>query len=306
MNEKEQSRHFLIGFACALAGTTLFSMKGILVKLSYQHGIDPVSLMLLRMGFSLPFYLMVIALERNHIKSTVTPRLLSIVIGLGVLGYCVASYLDLMGLERIGAGLERILLYTYPAMVMILSVVFLRKPVHPKMWVALAMVLSGLVLVLFFTGGGTTFTGSREEWIGVLLVLGSALSFSVYFIGTGEVTRTLTPRSYTAMAMLGASFAIVLLYLVDHSFRDIDDYPPAVYLYAALIAVFCTVIPSFLVAEGISRIGSSMAGITSGFGPVLTLVVAAMVLGETLNIFQIAGFVVVIAGIVVLGRLKPC
>jgi len=299
----QDTEHLQSGFIYAALGTVLFSCKGILIKLCYQHGATPELVMTLRMLFAAPFYIAVLFLylpaEKNKLNSK---RLLHITV-LGVLGYYLASFLDLTGLLYISASLERIILYTYPVIVVLLSVLFTRKRYTRTTTTFIGVIYTGLAVV-FLHEQSNHSANSKELLEGILFVLASAFSFAIYFVGTENVTRIVKPRFYTALAMLSASLAIFVHSALTIDFSTLVTQSKEIYYLCFTIAVFCTVIPSFLVSAGIHRIGAAKAGAVGSIGPLVTLVFAVLFLDESLSVIQIVGFAIVIYGVYSLSRQK--
>jgi len=301
------------GLFLAGLGTAFFSCKGILIKLCYQHGATPDMVITLRMLFAFPFYLLVALRAYAAAAHAVNARQLMITALFGVIGYFLSSLLDLNGLVYVSASLERIILYTYPAMVLVLSVLFLQKEFNYRMALCIAVIYLGLVVVFFYqknsgeTSGALTF-GALHFTAGFvrgsLLVAASAFTYSVYLIGTEFMMRTMPNRFYTAFAMMAASIAIFIYGGIRISADAILHQSMAIYVLTLLIAIFCTVIPSFLVSAGIQRIGAAKAGAVGTLGPIVTILLGVTVLGESIVPLQLPGFLLVIGGIYFLSQQK--
>ena len=277
-------------------GAILFSAKAVLVKLTMPYGIDAVPLLALRMLFSLPFNIAVlIAITAGEPKPTSKMPWLR-VIGLGIVGYYLASYFDFLGLEYISASLERVILYSYPTMVLVLSAIFLGRKVNLPQIIAVALCYAGIFVAIWF-GPSAQVQGNLAS--GVTLIFLSALTYAIYLIGSGELIPKIGVWRFTAWAMITSTVCIVIHFLVIHPPFQLLGYPRQVY-YAAAMALFATVIPSFLISEGIKRIGASNAAIIGGIGPVSTIVLASIFLGEKFTLAQVLGTLLVIAGVVYL------
>lgn len=298
------SNHRYYGFILLFLGTFLFSAKGVFIKLAYVYHVPPVVLMTLRMLMAMPFYLWVLRQELKKAPSqTLNVQTIGLCIVFGLFGYYVASFLDLTGLQYLPANIERLILYAYPSFVILLSVVFLRQPLSLAKFNCIVIIYSGLLWV--FASDIKALETSPEIILGALLVAGSALSFAVFFIGSELMMRKLPSRLFTSIAMLGASAAIVLHFSLTLPWQNLFNQALPVYGYALTIAFFCTVIPSFLLAAGIAKVGAASGSMAGGISPVFTLLLAYFLLGETLNIYQGIGFVVVVFGVIKLSRLKP-
>ncbi|HNN86643.1 MAG: DMT family transporter [Pseudomonadales bacterium] len=284
---------WLVGVAALL-----FACKGTVIKLMYAQGASVADVMLLRMLFSVPIYVWVAVTRIRYEAKALLKKLLILVVGIGVLGYYVASYLDLLGLQTISAGLERIILYTYPVFVLLLSVPLLHKKISWSVGVCAAIIYVGLLMVFFADIRMQPHVSLTETGKGALWVLLSALSFSLYVIGSDYCMRVLSSALFTAVAMLSASGMIVLHYaFTQSSFVAILYLPPTIYGLAAITAIFFTVLPSFMMSAGIKQIGPDKAGAVGMIGPVATVLIAGLVLGEAVSVLQMAGLAVVMLGV---------
>jgi drug/metabolite transporter (DMT)-like permease len=203
-----------------------------------------------------------------------------------------------LGLQTISAGLERIILYTYPVFVLLLSVPLLHKKISWSVGVCAAIIYVGLLMVFFADIRMQPHVSLTETGKGALWVLLSALSFSLYVIGSDYCMRVLSSALFTAVAMLSASGMIVLHYaFTQSSFVAILYLPPTIYGLAAITAIFFTVLPSFMMSAGIKQIGPDKAGAVGMIGPVATVLIAGLVLGEAVSVLQMAGLAVVMLGV---------
>ena len=292
------------GILFGIIGAALFSTKPVLIKFIYVYDVSPAVLMALRMGFSLPFYLVfaVLAFQQRKRENTPTDysvRTLMITALIGVNGYYVASYLDLEGLTRITAQFERLILFTYPIFVSILGAVFLGIPITRQVFLSLVLTYSGLAVI--FTHdlhdlGPEVVTGS-------LLVLVAGILFAGYVVFSKGPINRLGSRLFTCFAMMAASFAILVHFLIMNDVSELQQ-PWQVYGLVMAIAVFSTVLPTFLIAEAIARIGPGPTSIMGSVGPVFTSLMAVFVLGEKFGIAHLIGTVLIVAGIIWLAR-KP-
>ena len=292
------SRPMLSGGLLVLLAAVGFSAKAVLVKLAYASSprLDAITLMGLRMLLSLPFFL-VVALwsHRNGKQDRLIPRDLATVAGLGILGFYLAGFLDFAGLSYISAGLERLILFLYPTLVVLFSAVFFRKPMHTRERIALLLSYLGIALVF----GSTAMTYTPRLVLGSVLVFGAALSFALYILISGRFVRRIGSTRFTAYVMSSACIATVVHFAVTRHGLAALDLPLRVYAIAVSMAIFSTVIPAFLFNAGMQRIGSNSTSIISSVGPVLTLFFAYVLLGETLTPAQVVGTALVIAGVVI-------
>lgn len=280
-----------------LIGSVCFAGKAVLIKLAYRHDIDPVSLLALRMLFSLPFFLVIAWNARQKAIAAQEPPLTRKdwlqIIGLGLLGYYLASLFDFWGLEYISAGLERLVLFTYPTLVVIISFIFMGKRIT-KLQV-LALVLTYLGIAVAFMDHLLNDAASNFLMGGILVFI-SALVFALYLIGGSNIIPRFGTQRFTALALTAAGVAILLQHGITHQWR-LFHYPTEVYGLALLMAIFSTVLPSFMVSEGLRVIGPSNTAIISSFSPIAIIVLARIFLGEHFGWLQWLGTAFVIGGV---------
>lgn len=276
-----------------------FSSKAVLVKLAYgYHGeVDAITLMALRMLISLPFFIAAaLWLQRSNRTVTLNRRDWIGVIGLGFLGYYLASFLDFSGLQYISAGLERLILFLYPTLVIVLSAFLQKRPVHRYERAALLISYSGIAMVFW----NDTDFGSTQTILGSALVLASAMAFALFMIGSGVAIHRLGPARFTSYSMTAASLCTGFHFGLTHESISLD-LPTRIYGLAALMAIVSTVIPAFLMSAGIRRIGPGNASIISSIGPVATLVLAYLLLDEKITPSQAIGTALIISGALIIG-----
>jgi len=288
------------GVTLAVVGTFLFALKSIFVKLAFAAGANATLLLTLRMSMALPFYLGVLwhlrtrndrkPLWRNHIiRATL----------LGFLGYYLASYLDLAGLEQVSAQLERLTLFTYPAMVAVLAWLFLGEQINRKIILAIALSYFGVFLMY---GQERTFTATGNTRLGVILVTCSALSYSFYILFAKPTMRHIGSRQFTSLAMIGSTFFVAVHFAVTQPLSSLVQAKPIVYVYGIVLAFVCTVIPSFMINEAIMRIGATRTTVIGSVGPVLTMLLAILVLSEPSSVQHFVGMAVAIYGVSLVAR----
>lgn len=296
---KFEAGHIIASGAIVFTGAVLFSTKAILVKLALPYGVEPVPLLLLRMIFAFPFYVAVLICisrckqkENQAISNKQTPWIR--VILLGFVGYYLASYFDFLGLKFISASLERVILYAYPTIVLIISALIGKKRVTIHQFVAVAICYLGIFIAVRF---GTQESTESNLVFGVILIFLSATTYAIYLVGSGQLIPQMGVWKFTSMAMLVSTGCVVIHCLFTVPLPKIASYPPEVYGYAFAMATFATVIPSFLISEGIKRIGASNAAVIGGVGPISTIILAAIFLGETFTTAQLIGTLFVVAGV---------
>ena len=281
-----------VGFVCAALGALGFAFKAILVKASYRYGTDAETLLCLRMGYALPLLgLMAWMLQRREPRRLACADWLELGL-LGVLGYYLASYLDFLGLKYISAALERIVLFIYPTLVVLMSALFLGKPLMRRTALLLALSYAGVALAVapdLHAGGGETL-------LGVALVLGSTLSFAIYIMRSGQAVLRLGSTRVTAYATGIACVLCVLQFIALRPLRALAQ-PWQVHALGIAMAVFSTVLPIWLVTEAIRRLGAPTAAMFGSLGPVFTILLAWLLLDEPVNAVQLTGAALVIAAV---------
>lgn len=289
------NRDVLLGVVFALLAAVGFSAKAILVKLAYLDSVDAVTLLALRMVFSVPFFIAVaLWIRRQHAAPLNThDRLL--VLGLGLIGYYCSSFLDFLGLQYISAGLERLILFLYPTMTVILTALLYKRPIGKGVMAAMALSYAGIALVFLHDVG----TKEGSIVVGASLVFASTLSYSIYLVGAGHAIARIGTMRFTAYAMVVASGASLLQFVLIRPLSALD-LPLRVYELSIAMAIFSTVLPVFLLSFAIKRIGSGSASLIGSIGPVSTIYMAYVFLGESLSWLQIVGSLLVLAGVLVI------
>lgn len=286
------------GLAIAVGGAVLFSAKAIVAKLLYRYQVDAITVVALRMFFSVPVF-GAIALWQMRTQSPLSAADRWAIVGLGLIGYYLSSTLDFLGLQFISVGLERLILFLTPTFVVLLTSVMLRRHISRIEWMAMAVSYAGIVLVFAHdikSGMGSVVTGS-------VLVLGSALAYAIYLLYSGEMVRRVGATRLVAYAMCVASAACIAQFFVLRP-ASVLIQPADVYWLSAVNGVFCTLLPVFMTMVAVQRIGAPTASQAGMVGPVSTLFFGAIVLGEPVTVIQLAGTALVIAGIFMLSKKK--
>lgn len=286
-------KSFKIGFLLAAGGTSLFALKSIFVKLAYAQGIDTDTLLLMRMLFAAPFYIIILLWSWNS-KDCIKPINSEYrrIIALGFIGYYLSSWLDLEGLNYISAQLERMTLYTYPIMTTLLGALLLKEKISKQIMIALVLTYSG-VIVLY---AHEATVDSVYASLGVILVVLSALVFAFYVIYSKALINRLGSRLFTSIAMLSSTVFVMLHFGITHRFSNLHINNNAI-IYALLLAIFSTVLPSFMMTEAIARIGAARTSIMGTLGPIITIGLAILWLDEPFGIYHILGIALVMLGI---------
>ena len=282
------------GIAFAVAGTLAFSLRPILIKLSYAAApVSPVTLLFLRMTLSLPFFLAVAWWLRSQ-EPRLSARDWAAVAGLGFIGYYGASFLDFIGLQYVGAGVGRLILFLYPTLVLIISFFFLHKRPTRRQLGALFLTYAGMALVV-----SNQVHGGAEGKLfvfGAALVFASALLYAVYLVAGGELIKRVGSMRFTAYSMVVATAPAIVQFFLLEPMSSLQ-LPAAIWIYAIVLATFSTVLPLFLQAEALKRIGATEFGLIGALGPVSVAVTSALGLDEPFTWVQAVGGALVIVGV---------
>ena len=290
-----------VGLVLAVVGAIAFSGKAIIVKLAYRHGVDAVTLIMLRMLFALPIFALM-AWWASRGQAALTRRDWLGVVWLGFTGYYLASFLDFAGLAYISASLERLILYLNPTLVMLLGLLLYRRRVLQGQIIGMAISYCGVALVF---GHELVQQGLSERSgtaLGGLLVFLSAISYAVYLVYSGEMVRRIGSLRLVGLASTVACLCCLLQFVLLRPISTAFAVAPEVVWLSLLNATLCTAVPVLLVMMAIERIGASMAAQTGMIGPMSTIVMGGLILGEPFTVWVAVGSVLVIAGILVFSR----
>ena len=286
----------------AVIGSIAFSGKAIIVKLAYRYGVDAVTLIMLRMLFALPFFA-IMAWWASRGKPPLTRKDWLGVLGLGFTGYYLASFLDFAGLAFISASLERLILYLNPTLVMLLGLVLFKRRISSKQLLGMGVSYCGVALVF---GHEVAVQGVGERsgaaW-GALLVFLSAISYAVYLVYSGELVKRLGALRLVGLATTAACLLCIAQFVVLRPLSAALVAPEVVWL-SMLNATACTVVPVLMVMMAIERIGAGMTAQIGMIGPLSTILMGALILGEPFTAWVAAGTALVIAGIYIFTRSK--
>lgn len=295
-----ETRNRTIGVLLAAGGAGLFSLKGVVIKLAFAEGIGVSQLLTLRMAFSLPVYLAVGIYAFMRLKRQPSLRTYAAAAGLGIMSYYISSWLNFEGLKYVSAQLERLILYIYPTMVAAMSWFFLKDKLTSRHVIALLLAYAG-VAILF---GAEIGHQGPNAWLGGGLIFAGAFIYAVYVTASKPVIARMGSTLFTAFAMSAASIA----FLTQSGIEMAIHAPPPVtangYWLALTLAIVCTVIPSFMIAEAISRIGPGPMSAVGGVGPVVAAWAAVMILHEPFGWPHLAAMVLTIIGVWLLAKPK--
>jgi drug/metabolite transporter (DMT)-like permease len=289
----------IAGFLITLLGAILFSTKAIIVKKAFAHAaVDPVTLLTLRMLFSLPFYLAAAffaSTRQGNIK--MTRRQWLITLAVGFTGYYLSSLFDFIGLQYISAGLERLILFLYPTFAVLLNYKIFGQRIQKNQFFALLLTYAGILLA--FAGEMKINSGNNGFYWGSFMVLLCAVTYSLYLVGSGRMVAQLNSAKFTAYAMLSATAGIFVHFLISGNYEMVQHRD--LWWYGILLALLATVLPSFFLAAGIKRIGSNNVSIILSIGPVSTILQAHYFLNEPVFTTQLIGTAFVVMGVLMLG-----
>jgi drug/metabolite transporter (DMT)-like permease len=286
------------GLALAAGGSIAFSGKAIIVKLAYRYGVDAVTLIMYRMLFALPLFV-ALAWWAGRGKPPLTRRDLLVVCGLGFCGYYLSSFLDFAGLQFITASLERLILYLNPTVVLVLSVLLFRRRVSPRQWVAMALSYAGVLLVF----GHELRLEGADTALGAALVFASALSYAVYLVYSGEEVKRLGSLRLTGWATTVACLLCIAQFALLRPLSAMAVAPEVIWL-SVLNATLCTFAPVLMVMMAIERVGAGITAQTGMIGPVSTITMGVLILGEPFTAWVAAGTALVLLGVWVLARAR--
>ncbi|WP_421724873.1 DMT family transporter [Bauldia sp.] len=285
-----------MGYVFAAVGALAFSTKAVVIKLAYEETIDPETLLALRMAFAMPFYLVIGALSVRDHRREDRPlpnwRQIAGAAAVGLLGYWFASYMDFLGLVYITAQFERLILFTYPMFVVIFGALFFKQPIRAHTVAGIAISYAGLAAIF---GEKLTSLGS-DVVLGATFVLLAAIAFALYQLVAKPLIQVIGPRLFTCIAMSGAAAgAFIQFFLTQPASALIVS--PLMIGYAIMLAVGATVLPSFFLNAALHRISAQANATIGTLSPVMTIVLAVLILGETLTTVDVIGTALVLAGV---------
>lgn len=286
----------LWGAIMVFIGAIGTSSKAILAKLAYVYGIDAISLLAIRMLMVFPIFAAIAWYAYRRLHPKPAAKYYFQLIPIGLLGYYLASFLDFQGLQYVPAAIERLILFTYPTLVVLLSRIILKTRINTRQWMALMLAYAGILIVLV----GDLDVSTREGiWKGGIWIFMAALCYASYIIGSHRLIPIFGVAYFTSLAMSIASVGVFI-----HSYlkgaQDLFSYPQPVYEYIGIMGVVSTILPAFLISAGIKRIGPGNTAIIGSVGPVSTIVLAYLLLDEPFGGIQIVGTLAVMAGVLLI------
>ena len=286
-----QTSRFTSGLLLAAAGAIAFSGKAIIVKLAYQYGVDSITLLMFRMLFAMPFFLL-LAWWAGRGQAPLTRRDVWGVLGLGFSGYYLSSYLDFLGLQYISASFERLILYLNPTLVLILGWVLYKRKITYRQGVAMAVSYSGVLLVF---GHEISLVGDNV-FLGATLVFLSAVTYAIYLSYSGQLVQRLGSLRLAGLATTVACFFCILQFVLVKPLSALNVAPEVIGL-SVLNATACTVLPVLMIMMAIERIGAGLTSQVGMIGPMSTLTMGVFFLNEPFTIWILAGTALVLGGV---------
>ncbi|MBI3145641.1 MAG: DMT family transporter [Pseudogulbenkiania sp.] len=290
------------GIVMALLAALGFSAKAIFVKLGYRYGAGAEALLVLRMAFALPFFLLMAwrsgmaaggrRLERRDWWQLAV---------LGLLGYYLSSLLDFIGLQYVSAALERLTLFIYPTLVLFISALWLGKRYPGKVWLGVGLAYLGVTLAFIQDLQDAELGG--QALLGLAWVVASTVSYALYLVGSDEAITRIGATRFTALATLGACAAVFVHFAVTSPLAALV-LPGPVYLIGLAMGLFSTALPVWCLNMAIRQLGAGKAASVGTLGPVLTMAMGWLILGESLTLLQVLGAMLVIGGVGMIGRSK--
>ena len=282
----------------ALAGSIAFSGKAIIVKLGYRYGVDAITLLMLRMLLALPFFV-VLSWWASRGKAALTRAQWLQVIFLGFTGYYLASFLDFLGLQYISASLERLILYLNPTIVLLLGWLLWGKKITRRQMGAFALSYAGVLLVF----GHEAKLEGLNVGLGAALVFASALAYAVYLSYSGQLVQQLGSLRLAGLATSVACFFCIAQFVVLKPLSMLQVPTPVLWL-SLLNATACTVAPVLMVMMAIERLGAARTAQIGMIGPMATILLGVWLLDEPMNLWIVAGTILVLSGVYLVSRSK--
>jgi drug/metabolite transporter (DMT)-like permease len=286
-----------IGIFMAICGSLLFSTKAVLVKLAYQYPVDAVSLLTIRMLTALPIYIIILLMGKKGLLSLRRSHWLMTLIA-AFLGYYTASFLDFWGLQFVDASVERLILFTYPTFIVLILWVFYRESFTRK--VGFALLLSYVGVLWVFSPQFHAVSLTEGFWMGALAIFLCAVAYAVYMVFSQRLIPHFGSSRYTSIVMMLACGFVIGHYVFTLPIDQITKFDTPVYLYGIAMGILATVLPSYLINFAIQRIGASKTAIIASVGPVSTITLAYIFLGERLVWQQWIGAIFIVWSVTVI------
>lgn len=277
-----------------------FSTKAIMTKLAYQAGADAILVLFLRLLFALPFYLILAYYYQKKSTTTLTTKDWILVLVLGWIGYYLSSLFDFIGLQYVPASLERLILFTYPTLTVIFYSILFKSKLQKKDYLGLALTYVGIGIIYI----GNDEFNQPDIIFGSILIFLCAITYALYLVGSGQLIPKIGAQRYTSYAMLSSTLAIFLHKIIDTGIPSFDNIPTNIIWLGVALAIVATVIPSITLAESIKLIGTEKSSIMATLGPVITIILANIVLEEPYSLRQFLGTLFILSGVYLVGKIS--
>jgi drug/metabolite transporter (DMT)-like permease len=291
-----QKQYF--GVFLGICSAACFSTKAIMVKYAYMYHADTIFILFLRLFFSLPIYILIAYIYSKKTTTPITRKEWVWIVLLGIIGYYLSSLFDFIGLKYISASLERLILFVYPTMIVVLNTLLFKSKLQRKDYIALALTYIGI----FFIYLGNSESTSRNLIIGSALVFACALTYAFYIVGSGKLIPKIGAQRYTSYVMIVSSIAVIIHQGVVNGIPDLSTVSPPILWIGFAMAMIATVIPSLTLAQAIKILGTEKSSIIATLGPVFTIALANYLLNEPFTIRQAIGTIFIITGVFIVSK----
>ena len=287
-----------LGVFLGVCSAACFSTKAIMVKIAYMYGADTVFILFLRLFFSLPLYIILAVIYSKNADMKITRIQWIWIVLLGFIGYYISSLFDFMGLSYISASLERLILFIYPTLIVVLNTLLFGSKLQRKDYLALVLTYIGI----FFIYLGNTESPTENLIKGSILVFACALTYAFYIVGSGRLIPVIGAQRYTAYAMLVSTLSVMLHQGLVNGIPDLTHTSSEILWIGFAMAIIATVIPSLTLAQSIKLIGTEKSSIIATLGPVFTIALANIILKEPFTLRQGIGTAFIITGVWIVGK----
>jgi len=285
-----------LAIIATITGSILFSGKGILAKAGMAHGASAMEMLALRMAFAAPIYAAVLAWSLTRRK--VSFRALTKAAGLGLLGCYVSPTLNFYGLSTVSASLERVLIYACPALIILIAFLKGRERINRFTLVSLLICYVGVAISCFGRDG----SNATADPLGVCSILLGCVTWSFFVVESAQMQKGMGTLVFTSTAMLSSALACGIQSILSGHLQQFTHPPAGVLPIAIILATLCTAAPSYLTSFGLRILGPGRSAALTMFGPLLTPLMAAVILGEHMSGPQVSGFIIVLSGGILLSR----
>ncbi len=291
-----------VDYIFLMIGIIGFSVKSVFIKLGYSYGVSANSLFILRMVLSLPFYLLVLFfyLRKKSIKNKFQNKQIIFLLVISSICYYIAILSDMYGLEFVNVIIERTILFIFPTIVALLSIVMLGKKYGSRLFISLLICYLGVILTIYSEANSVKFTHHNILY-GVILIFISAISYAIFFIASEKALQIIDANIFNTLAMI-ITCVLAILFNFQFLYQNIFNFDYKIYILALIMAIFSTVMPSFFIMKSISKLGSTTVSIFNNLGLFITSFAGYLFLGEQVTWFQFMGMLLVIWGIVFLKK----